>query len=232
MADTIGRLIKRVTAGSASTSNPFADERALTSGAAQLWLTSDLNHLADESTYRTLASIPGFLEVDQDSPTLARGTDLDVDDFDWSSSLLGGGPANACLGTHWIATVATGPSAWPKAVLRGRVENSAAPGDLVGAILVVAPGRGTTPSSRCSYASASFTAGGSTWADIVLEIALSSTDVLPMTEFPLLGDGGASGVPAPGETITVSVATFWCAFFSQTGKLQAVGLTLGLEPPA
>lgn len=228
-ADTIGRVIRRVAAGSASTSNAFDDLRALTSGAFQLWLTSDLNLLGEESTYRTLASIPGFIDVSRQGPT-GRTTALQPSDFDWLP--LDGGyspaPACACLGSHAIHRVATASATLPRAVLRGRVEPPGTGADKFGYILVASPGRGGLP--FVSTFTAGTIAGGGSWTDLEVSITLTSEMTASIAETPALGDGGSSGPSPIGETVVADVCTFWCAFFSTAGKCQAVGLTLTLEP--
>lgn len=231
-ADTIGRLIRRVDAGSASTSNAFADLRALTSGAFQLWLTSDLNHLAAEAPYRTLASVHGFADVSRQGPT-GSVTSLTPYDFDWLSPYAtpfagGAVPACACLGTHAIHRDATRPAVWPRAVLRGRVEPPATGADKLGYILVASPGRDGTP--YVATFSSGTIAGGGSWTDLEVTLQLTDAMVAPLIETPAYGDGGSSGVSPIGETVAVNATTFWCAFFSTAGKCQAVALTLSLEP--
>ena len=61
--DTLGRVIKRVASGSVSTSNRFAQLEALDALSGQVWLTSDLNHLAEEAVYRPLAAHAGFIDL-------------------------------------------------------------------------------------------------------------------------------------------------------------------------
>lgn len=229
-ADTVGRVIKRVSAGSVSTSNPFADLDALTSGAAQLWLTSDLNWLGEESTYRQLASIPGWLDVSRPGPT-GNTTNLQPSDFDWLP--VSGGyspaPACACLGTHAIHRVATATATWPRAVLRGRVEPPASGAEKLGYILAVSPGRAGLP-FVATYSAGTIAGGGGAWVDLDVGVTLTNEMTAALAETPALGDGGSTG-PAPiGEGVVIQAATFWCSFFSTSGKCQVVALTLTLEP--
>lgn len=49
MADTLGKIVARVPASTSSTSNLFADERALTAGTGHIFVVSDLNHLMNIS---------------------------------------------------------------------------------------------------------------------------------------------------------------------------------------
>lgn len=229
MADTIGRVIRQVAAGSASTSNAFADLRALTSGAFQLWLTSNLNWLGEESTYRQLASIPGFTDVSRPGPT-GRVTNLTPGDFDWIAPNGGYSPAPACacLGTHPIYRVATAPSTWPRAVLRARVEPPGNPADKLGFILVASPGRAGLP--FVPTFTAGTISGGPSWVDLEAAIALTAEMTAGVAETPALGDGGSSGVSAIGEAVIYDAITFWCSFFSTSGKCQVVAITLDLEP--
>lgn len=234
MANTIGRVIKRVAAGSASTSNEFAELRPLGSGAAQIWLTSDLNHLGDESTYRQLASIPGFIDISRQGPT-GRTSSLTPYDFNWFAPLVtpaGGGnlAANACLGSHPIHRTARSSDTWPKAVLRCRVEPPATGADKLGYILVAVPGRGTEArTATAGQYTAGTVSGGGSWQDLDIELQMTTDCVAPVFDAPTLGDP-TTGVPAAGEPVAVNVATFWCAFFSTAGKCQAVAITLDLEP--
>lgn len=231
MADTLGRLIKRVAAGTASTSNLFAPQRALGSGAVQVWLTSDLNHLGAESPYRTLASIPGFETVKQASPTAFAEGEPAVWDFDWrSSQLTEEPPANACLGSHLVHRCTTGSRAWPRAVLRARVETHASPSDKLGAILVCCPGRLRAPDLGCASKGALVPGSGGAWVDLDLALPLEGTYFESMHGAVVLGAGSATGASAPGEPVFGHVATFWCAFFSTSGAVQVTAITLGLEP--
>jgi len=229
-ADTVGRVIKRVAAGSASTSNQFASLHALTSGAFQLALTSDLNWLGEESTYRQLASIPGFTDVSRQGPT-GNTTNLQPSDFDWlpvNSGAYTPVPACACLGTHAIHRVATATATWPRVTMRARVEPPANPLDKFGYILVASPGRAGPP--QVSTYSAGTIAGGASWVDLNVSINLNNEMTAGVAETPTLGDGGSSGVSVLGEAVIIDACTFWCSFFSTSGKCQVVAITLTLEP--
>lgn len=226
MANTLGRVIRRVAAGSASTSNRFAALEALDAASAQIWLTSDVNHLGDESSYRTLASVPGFLDVSRPSPTGATIAESPAD-FDWFGRFAASpGAAVQCLGTHVIHRVARTATTWPNVVLRGRCN----PSTTMGACLVVVPGREGNAASVTDaglYTVAMFSTSG--WQDMTLTRSLSDESVGFVTERPLLG-APTTGVPAASEIVSVSVCTIWCAFFSTGGKAEAVALTVSLEP--
>lgn len=239
MTDTLGRIIKRAPAGGGSTSDLFAAYRALGSGTFQVWETSDLNHLGEESTYRTLRSVPGFDTVDQPSPTLPTiSQDLVIGDFDWASTLLAPNPANVCLGTHVIHRNAVSPSAWPNITFRARIETLNSPTDFAGVILVLCPGRWRAPQQGDRYAWATIPGAASVWDDLVLTIPdtvhgdspLTEADFEQVVEYPMLGDGGSTGVPAIGEPVVGYMATLWFGAFSSTGKVQILGCTLATEP--
>ncbi len=239
MADTLGRVIKRAPAGGGSTSDLFAAYRALGSGTFQVWMTSDLNLLGDESTYRTLRSVPGFTTVAQPSPTLPGiSQPLVIGDFDWASALLAPNPANVCLGTHVFHRNAVSPSAWPNITFRARIETLNSPFDFAGVILVLSPGRQRAPQQGDRFAWATIPGAASVWDDIVLTIpdtthgdtALTEADFEQVIEYPMLGDGGSSGVPVIGEPLSAYLATVWFAAFSSTGKVQIIGCTLATEP--
>jgi len=230
-ADTIGRVIKRPAAGSASTSNAFADLRALTSASFQIPLTSDLNWLGEESTYRQLASVPGFSDVSRPGPT-GNTTNLQPSDFDWlptNSAAYSPAPACVCFGTHPIHRVATATATWPRVTMRARVEPPAVGADKLGYILVASPGREGSP-FVASYAAGTIAGGGGVWVDLDVSINLTRVMTAAIAETPALGDLGASGVSPIGETVVYDAATFWASFFSTSGKCQVVAITLTLEP--
>lgn len=230
-ADTVGRVIKRVAAGSASTSNQFASLHALTSGAFQLALTSDLNWLGEESTYRQLASIPGFTDVSRQGPT-GNTTNLQPSDFDWlpaNSASYSPAPACACLGTHAIHRVATATATWPRVTMRARVEPPPVGADKLGYILVASPGRAGPPQVS-TYAAGTIAGGGGSWVDLDVSVNLINEMTAGVAETPSLGDGGSSGASVLGESVVIDACTFWCSFFSTAGKCQVVAITLTLEP--
>lgn len=230
--DTLGRVVRSVPAGSGSTSNLFADLRALGSGTGYVFLTSNVNHLASESTYRMLASVPGFAEILRPSPT-GTSSPTQPSDFDWLPSLAvpwGGGdlPAVVCLGSHAVYRVAGSSTTWPKLVLRARVEPPSTGGDKLAYCLAVVPGIATSPSVFSSFTVGTIP-GGASWVDLVAELALGADDVAPVVETPTLGST-TSGVPALGETVSINGVTVWASFFTTAGKCQCVALTLSLEP--
>lgn len=243
MANTLGRVIKRIAAGTSSTSNLFGELRPLGSGAVQLALTSDLNHLGDESAYCQLASVPGFgvggVEVARNSPTGASPPNL-PSDFDWFSPAMYTPfteyPAAAvCFGSHPIHRVARDSATWPKLVLRARVDPPTTPADKLYACLAVVPGQnGGSPASiteRSLFALGEVIGGGG-WSDLVVQLPLAAESVAPLSVRPLLG-APTSGVPGSSEIVAVNLVTVWASFYmSEVGgkACQAVALTLSLEP--
>jgi hypothetical protein len=230
VTDTVGRVLKTVAPGSASTSNRFEDDRPLSSGVTQLLLASNLNHLAAESAYRMVATIPGFDDI-QSGPALSSISSPNIATFDWRPRYGGISPAptSQCLGSHLIhrrGTIEPSTALWPKAVLRGRVETPSSGLDYIGAILVVTAGRTATPTGGKYHA---LNVPGTGWKDLRLEVQLDDTTVAPIADAPMLG-APASGVPGIAEPLVGYVSTFWCAFYTTAGKVQAVALTLSLEP--
>ena len=233
--DTIGYLIHRVPAGTGGGNDAFHDLRPLGAGPMSLALTSDLNTLGLEASYRTLASLPGFDDISRDSPTTYRGTDSRFSDYDWFSPLVtppsGAGDhcANACFGSHVIHRVAGAGAAWPVLTLRGRVSPPAGAGAYIHAILIASRGVGAFPTSADAYATTRVE-GGAGWKDLTLTLALDDAMVEPRADLVTLGNGGSSGAGVLAEHLVWQACTFWCAFYSESGKCSAVALTLGLEP--
>ena len=231
MTDTLGRVIKRVPAGTGGTSDLFADLEALDSGAAQIFLTSDVNHLGVESPFRMIASSPGFLDISRPSPTGAV-TPTAPSDFDWFGRFeTTPQVAAVCFGAHLVCRTVEDSTVWPDVVLRGRVEPPGTGGDKLGAILVAAPGVNTSAASVTSPSQFVATAipNGASWVDLELRLTITRELLSTFAVRPLLG-APASGVPGDSEIVAGFVATFWASFYSTSGKCQAVALTLSLEP--
>lgn len=230
MTDTIGRVIRSVAPGTISTSNRFAEKRPLSAGATQLLLTSNLNHLASESAYRMIATVPGFDNI-LNGPATTTFSSPTLDTFDWRPRHGGitPAPSSQCLGTHLVyrrGTAEPSTPAWPKAVLRARIETPGSGLDYIGSVFAVTAGRTSTVTN------AKFTAvntPGTGWKDLSLTVQLDETTCAPTTTSPMLG-APASGVPGITEPIVGFLSTFWCAFYSTSGKVQAVAITVSLEP--
>ena len=242
MADTLERIIRRVPAGTASPSNLFGELQALGSGAVQAFLTSDLNHLGDESAFRQLASVPGFVDgftpVARTSPTSASPPRA-PSDFDWFSPamytpLTEYPAASLCLGSHPIHRVARGSVAWPSLVLRARVDPPTTSADKLYACLVAVPGANgnAAPITEASLFALGEVIGGGGWQDLVVKLPLTAESVAQHAARPLLGAPG-SGVPGDSEVVATNLVTVWCSFYTSEvgGKAcQVVGITLALEP--
>ena len=242
MANTIGRVIRRVAAGAASTSNEFAQLRPLGSGAAQLWLTSDLNHLGDESTYRQLASVPGFgvggVSIARNSPT-GSTSPSQPSDFDWFSPAMYTPfveypAASICFGSHAIHRVARDAATWPNLVLRCRVDTPTTAGDKLFACLVAVPGMNTGAASitEAPLFVVGNATGGAGWVDFKLTLPLTVSSLATFAVRPELG-ATATGVSGDSEMVAATITTVWASFLTTEvgGKAaQAVGITLALEP--
>ena len=128
MANTVGRMLK------SDILTTWAPLEALGSGIDQLFMVSNINHLGDESNYRTLCSVPGFgvggVQITRNSPTGAgvASPPTTPSDFDWFSprqyfpSVV---PYSAVtsLGTHVVHRLAREESVWPDLVLRCRMHD-------------------------------------------------------------------------------------------------------------
>jgi hypothetical protein len=203
--------------------------RPLGSGAAQIWLTSDLNHLGDESTYRQLASVPGFgvggVEVARNSPT-GSTSPSQPSDFDWFSPAMYTPfteypAASICFGSHPIHRVARDAATWPNLVLRCRVDTPTTSGDKLFACLIAVPGVNTGAAT-----------GGAGWVDFKLTLPLTVSSLATIAVRPELG-ATATGVSGGSEMVAATVMTVWASFLTTEvgGKAaQAVGITLALEP--
>lgn len=242
MANTLGRVLKT------NIPTTFSPPEALGSGTDQLLMVSNLNHLGDESNYRTLCSVPGFgvggVEIGRNSPTGAgAGAPPTLpSDFDWFSprqytSVVGSIPAaSMCLGTHFVHRLARDEAVWPDLVLRCRVDTPTTIAGKLFACLLVQPGSTTGPTLAPTAAlggafKIESITGGIGWADFIVRYSLSDRDVYPSVTTPQLGQWGGA-IPL-GETVVTSEINVWVSFFTSEvgGKAcQAVGVTLALEP--
>lgn len=228
--DSLGKIVRRVQAGSGGTSDLFQSGRALGAGAAHIFLTSDVNHVAYESAFRPLCTHPGWKNVTAVSPAGPTWAEAPgVNEIDWRSPELVSGCANACLGTHFAHRDTSQPSRWPWLYLRARAEGPGAGAtDTLGIYLGVTRGGGLPPSAEDPYASTRIQATSS-WVDVTLAIELREAHFGWVAEPVVLGDGG-TGVPALGEPLRGFVITAWVGVYSNAGKGSLVGLSLALEP--
>jgi len=232
--DTLGRVIQRVPAGTASGSNLLASQRALASVTGHL-LTSDLNHLGAEYSRRVLWAHPGFFGFwagPLGSPTGAGPT---VDEIDWRGpgySVPAGRTANAHCGTHWVVREGA-TTVYPKLVLRCRARAASSPGSTTGLYLGATPGGAfPTPSNRFDRALVSSTS----FVDVKLTVQLEHDDLAPFNATPSAGST-ASGVPVVADPVRLLMLGAFFGAYNSTNKntttadvTDVVGLTLSLEP--
>ena len=230
--DTLGRVIKRVASGSASTSNRFAALEALDALSGQVWLTSDINHLAEEAVYRPLAAIPGFIDFQRPAPV--GGVPTTLAQFDWIGPFDDTPtPAVACLGAHAVFRVPSNPTTYPRLVLRARIVPPTLGTEYLNACLAVSPGYPSTPmfadTSSTTYTIARTAGNGAAWADLEIAVRLTADLVSSIATTPMLG-APSSGVPASPELVVADVFTAYVSANCTTGKCSMVAITLGLEP--
>lgn len=234
MSDTIGRIIKRVTPGFVlSDSDPFQYYRALASVTGHM-VTSDLNHMGDESTYRTLWTHPGFAGFWAGSPSGSTAAAPTVSDIDWQGTYYNadGRTASACCGVAWVVRVGAGITL-PKAVLRCRAACGTKGGSAIGLYFGVGAGADIFPSQVSNHASVRITS--STLASQTLTIQLTEADLQPLVVTPSPGYT-ATGVPPVEEPVRLMVCTLWFGANNSWNNNAAgepgsvFGITVGLEP--
>lgn len=246
MADTLGRIVKRVLAGTGGGSDPFTDYRALGSAAGHLWLLSDLTHLIREASCRRLCSHQGYQGSKGIYAIAPQGaafnTAPNVGNIDWRSPIDGTGAAtgraNLRLGSHWLVRYGA-QSQWPK--IRCTFKALIAAPDTLGFVFVASPGRDTEPRGYDGTPPASggrplvaTTTTSATLTRITLDLQLEDQDV--QTEvIPISYGNTASGVPAIAETVTLGLVSLWWGAYCTSGAPanagQASGITVYLVPP-
>lgn len=230
--DTLGRVIKRVASGSASTSNRFASYEALDALSGQVWLTSDINHLATEAVYRPLAAVPGFIDLQRPAPV--GGTPTSLSQFDWLGPFDDTPkPAVVCFGPHIAYRVPADPTTYPKLVLRARIVPPSSGTEYLNACLAVSRGYASTPmfadTTGASYTIVRTAGNGAAWTDLTIRLQLTSDLVSSISTTMLLGSP-ASGVPPLGEAMVADVFTAYFSANCTTGKCTVAAITLALEP--
>lgn len=231
MSDTIGRIVKRVAAGTSSGSNLQQAKRALAASTGHL-LVSDLNHMGDEYACRRTWAHPGFADFWAGAPSGSVAAP-NVADIDWTGPLYGtaGRTANACCGGTWVVPLGASDTL-PRAVLRLRVACGTKASSSMGMYFAVTPGR-TFPTSTSNRASAVITS--STLTDKTLTIALSQSDLAPLVSSPSTGST-TSGVAPIGAPVRLMMCSLWVGFSSNWNapgvgqRASAFGITVGLEP--
>lgn len=236
MADTLNKLVPRVPATDATTSNLFASSRALNAGTGHIFLTSDLNHLGNITAVRPVLTHPGFRDFwvgpfGSDVFTATPGTFTTPPtpaEFNWFPPYTG--LETACLWTD-IRIDTYGTDSLPKLVMRCWLQAPPSGTKVVGAVLAVTPAR-TQPTVNDLYASTivSSTAG----VDVDLTVQLTTQNLRSWSGQPSLGYSATGGL-AIGEPFGEVVCTVWVAFFNTSVKNSdvgnALGLTISLEAP-
>lgn len=236
MADTLNKLVPRVPATTATTSNLFASSRALNAGTGHIFLTSDLNHLANITAVRVVLSHQGFDgfwagPFGSDAGTATPGGYSNPplpSQFSWLAPYTSVGVA-----TLWtdVRVDTYGTDALPKLTLRCWVQAPPSGTETVGVVLAVTPQR-TQPSSSDLYASTLVTSTAG--VDVDLSVQLRAQDLRSWSGQPSLGFVATGGLVI-GEPYGENVCTAWVAFFNTSVKnsdrANAFGITLSLEAP-
>lgn len=228
MSDTLGFIVPRVAAGTSSTSNLFEDARALTSGAGHLWLTSDVNHLANTSAVRPVLTHQGFPSIYRAPIGGVFSNPLTPQDLGWSAPGMDPGAANLRVSLR-VDTV--GADTLPVLVLRCWMQAPPSGTESVAvALAVTRDGAPPTDTSRFTSQIVTNTSG----EDVELSLQLLAEDLLSLSRQVALGYT-ASGVAPVGEPIAENVCTAWIAFSNTSNKdsdvAKALGITLSLEAP-
>lgn len=224
MTDTLGKIVNRVPAATSSTSNLFADGRALTAGAGHVFITSDLNHLMNVS-----ATGPVFTH--QGSLSFFRGPNGGT----MSSPSAGGGgwyaPGPDAGALNYRVTMRVDPytpSTLP--VLRLRCWMNAPPSGTESSAVVLAVGSFVNPDMRYVSAVTTNTSG----EDIDLTLDIQGSDLFSANQPVTLGYA-SSGVVSLGEPYAETVLTAWICFINTSNKnsdvAAALGIVLSLEYP-
>lgn len=232
MSDTIGRVLRRVAAGTSSGSNLFQAKRALASSTGYA-VVSDLNHMGDEAAARATWTHPGFAPFYAGAPSGTVAAPR-LNDIDWTGVGYGtvGRTANACVGVTWVVPVGASDTL-PSAVLRCRVACGTKFASVVGLYFGVAPGAGSFPSDTSNFASALITS--SSLADQSLTIALAQSDLAPLVTVPTTGYT-SSGVAPMAAAVRLMTCTLWFGAYNGNNNSSAsqdafiYGLSVGLEP--
>ncbi len=228
MPDTIGRLIKRVAAGTAGNTNAFHDLSALGAGPVLVWNTSDLNLLLLENSFRQIVSAVPWDDVSLTTPG-SVAYDPTVADIDWRNPAVTLGACNACYGSHWIAPVGTAPSTFPKIVLKTKVFAAGSGADTLGVLLALMPGRYTALDATARVASTRIPGTGG-WVAVTLEITDLRTEHLARVALPIVtGDGGSSTSPAV-EPLAGFFGTLYFGAYSTGGKSSIGPISIYLAP--
>lgn len=227
MSDTLGKIVQRAPAGGGSTSDLFDATRALSAGAGTIFLTSDLNHLANITATRAAVTFAGFRDFYLASVGGTPSNPPTPSDMGWGAPGLDPGAANF---RALIRVDTYGAGELPKLVLRCWVQAPPSGTESVGAALAITKGDAPTVDSRWVSAVVTNTAG----KDVDLELQLLAEDLLPLSQQVSVGYT-ATGTPAVGEPIAENIITAWVGFYNTSNKnsdtANALGITLSLEAP-
>ncbi len=228
MPDTIGRLIKRVAAGTAGNTNAFHDLSALAAGSVLVWNTSDLNLLLLENSFRQLVSAGPWDDVSTTTPGSAA-RDPTLSDIDWRNPSVTLGACNACYGSHWIAPVGTAPSTFPKIVLKTKVYAFGGGGDVLGVLLALQPGRNAALDTNARVASTRIPGTGG-WVAVTLEITGIRPEHLTPVMTPIATGAGASTTAPIVEPCAGLFGTLYFGAYSTGGKSNIGPISIYLAP--
>lgn len=233
MADTLGRFVARVAAGSASGSDMTLAARPLSSVYGHL-LISDLNHASNENPLRTLFTHHGFVGTKSLYQPSVYGTSYTSaptpEAISWRNPIDPTGAytgyASLRMGSHaihrWGAT-----GQWPQVRVKCRVK---APSTYtVGLILCVCRGRGSAPSDAIGPSSwASTTVTSTSYTDTTLTVAL--TDAMLAHDHRELAFGatatGAAPIVEPSDTDEV---TLWFGAYCNSNSAAALASIAGVS---
>jgi hypothetical protein len=225
MADTLGKIVARVPAATSSTSNLFADARALTSGAGHISVVSDLNHLMNISATGPVFTHQGLAGFFRGPTGGVMSSPPQPAEVGWYPP----GPDSGALNYRVSLRVDPyAPGVLP--VLRLRCWLTAPPSGTESSGVVLAIGTAVNPDMRYISAVTTNTSG----EDIDLTLALEGTDLFPANAAVTLGYT-STGAPSLGEPYAESVVTAWIGFINTSDKnsdvADALGIVLSLEYP-
>lgn len=224
MTDTLGKIVARVSAATASTSNPFSDERALTSGTGHIYVVSDLNHLMNTSATGPVFTHPGMTGFYRG--VNGTGVGNRPSDVMWTPPGVDPGAFN--LRVQFRVDLYD-PATLP--IVRLRCWMQAPPSGIETAYVVLQVG-GFEPNDDSPYASGSTT--NTSGEDITVEVQPRAEDLFPINTPVTLGYT-STGIPPLAEPHAETVITAWVGFVNTSNKnsdtANVYGISLSLEIP-
>lgn len=225
MTDTLGKIVARVAAATASTSNPFSDERALTSGTGHIYVTSDLNHLMNISATGPVFTHQGMTGFYRGPNGTLLSSTPPPSSVMWTPPGVDAGAFNLRV---QFRVDPYDPATLPIVRLRCWVQAPPSGTEAVYVVLAV----GLEPSDASAYDSVEVT--NTSGEDVTLEVTPRPEDLFPVNTPVTLGYT-TSGVPVIAEPHAESVVTAWIGFINTSNKNSDVanvyGVTLSLEIP-